>query len=198
MKKRIKKWKNKIFSKNWDAITLHRLILISLIFVFFLLSSALFLAGEKVKSEKYEIVNVKYPTKLERNMKKMVADAPIREMTPYIAKHDKKVAAYLVAIAKKESNWGKYSPRKNGKNCFNYWGYRGNYNQTLSGYSCFDSPEQAVDVVGGRIGELINQEVDTPAKMVVWKCGSNCNGHGAYSVQKWIRDVDFYYQKIYN
>jgi len=106
------------------------------------------------------------------------------------------VASYLVAIAKKESNWGKFSPKKDGRECYNYWGYRGTYNQTESGYSCFRSPSQAVSVVGKRIEELISQNIDTPREMVVWKCGSDCSVFSQSSVNEWIDDVGFYFQKI--
>lgn len=126
----------------------------------------------------------------------MVAGHPIAEMVPEILLQDKKVAAFLLGIAKKESDWGKHSPQKNGRTCYNYWGYRGGYNATDSGYSCFDSPEQAVAVVGGRISELINKNIDTPARMVVWKCGSSCAGHDPAGVKKWISDVKLYYDRI--
>jgi hypothetical protein len=154
--------------------------------------------GEKMKGEVIAVVPQKIPSTLEKNINQLVSDYPIKKMSPYIANEDKKVAAFLVAIAKKESNWGKYSPKKNGKECYNYWGYRGTYNQTASGYSCFDSPAQAVGVVGDRIEELVNQQIDTPKKMIVWKCGATCAGHGEYSVNKWIQDVDLYFNKIYN
>lgn len=153
--------------------------------------------GERFK--KYEYVTVKLPTAMERKIGKMVAGQPIAEMTSYIAKKDKTVAAYLVAIAKKESNWGKFSPQKDDRDCHNYWGYRGTYNQTASGYSCFDSPEQAVNVVGGRISDLVNKNIDTPKAMALaWKCGWDCSGHDPASVTKWVSDVSYYYQKIYN
>lgn len=134
------------------------------------------------------------------NIKDLVKDQPMEAMATEVAKRDMNTAAYLVAIAKKESNLGKFSPKDaNGKDCFNYWGFRGTYNQTDSGYSCFDSPEQAVSVVGDRIQYLAQlQKLDTPAKMVVWKCGASCAGHGAYNVNKWISDVDFYFDKINN
>ena len=118
---------------------------------------------------------------------------PIETMASEIAKKDKIVAAFLVGIAKKESDWGKHSPKKNGKDCFNYWGYKGNYNLTDSGYSCFDSPDQAVKVVGGRIEELISQRINTPERMVVWKCGRTCAGHDPAGVKKWISDVSSYF-----
>lgn len=153
--------------------------------------------GEKLK--KYEYATIKFPTAMERKISVMVAGQPIAEMTTFIAEKDKTVAAYLVAIAKKESNWGKFSPQKNNKNCYNYWGYRGTYNQTDSGYSCFDSPQQAIDVVGKRISDLVNKNVDTPKAMALaWKCGWDCSGHDPASVTKWVSDVNFYYQKVYN
>jgi len=171
------------------------------LFVFLLLFSATFGAllfgiGEEVKNEKPIALNYKVPSKLERDIKKMVSGRPIQKMAPHIAKQNKEVAAYLVAIARKESNWGKFSPKKDGRDCYNYWGYRGTYNQTESGYSCFDSPGQAVSVVGERIGELIAQKIDTPKEMVVWKCGQNCASDNPASVRDWIHDVDLYYKKL--
>jgi hypothetical protein len=101
-----------------------------------------------------------------------------------------------VAIAKKESNWGKRSPVKSGRDCYNYWGYRGGYNMTDSGYSCFDSPEQAVQEVGDRIEKLLSQQINTPSRMIVWKCGRTCAGHDPAGVAKWISDVEHYYNKL--
>lgn len=166
----------------------------------FLFSAAfgalLFGIGEKMNQEKPSAGNYPFPSKLERNIKKMVANRPIREMAPYIARQDKNVAAYLVAIAKKESDWGKHSPKKDGQECYNYWGYRGQENTTRSGYSCFDSPKQAVAVVGERIGELIAQNIDTPKEMVIWKCGQNCTNDNPTAVRDWIHDVNLYYKKF--
>ncbi len=138
----------------------------------------------------------KSPNALEKNIKKLARGYPIAQMAPFIAGKDKKVAAYLVAIAKKESNWGIYSPKKRGKTCYNYWGYRGQENPTASGYSCFSSPRQAVNVVGRRIKNLVAQKIDTPREMVVWKCGDACTRSGARGEAKWVRDVGFYYEKI--
>ncbi|MCX6762671.1 MAG: hypothetical protein NT093_02720 [Candidatus Moranbacteria bacterium] len=132
----------------------------------------------------------------EIQIKKIVANSPISEMAPFIAKKNKKVAAYLVAIAKKESNWGVYSPKKEGKECYNYWGYRGPENTTESGYSCFDSPAQAVNIVGNRLGNLIKKKVDTPRDMVLWKCGNNRAARITASAAKWVRDVNLYYKKM--
>jgi len=132
----------------------------------------------------------------EVKIRKMVRGRPLAKMMPYISKQNKKTATFLVAIAKKESDWGKYSPKKGKKECYNYWGYRGTYNQTTSGYSCFDSEKQAIEVVGGRINDLISQGVSSPEKMIVWKCGNSCSGHDSDSVKKWISDVSYYYDKI--
>ena len=140
----------------------------------------------------------KADSKFQRDIKKLVKGYPIAEMAPYIAGKDKRVAAFLVAIAKKESNWGVHSPKKRGKNCFNYWGYRGQENPTASGYSCFKSPRQAVNVVGKRIKNLVAGKVDTPREMVLWKCGASCTRSGARGEAKWVRDVGFYYKKMYN
>lgn len=172
------------------------------LFVLLFLFSAVFGAslfgiGEQIKNEDVSVtVYASPPNKMEKDIKKLVAGHPIERMAPYISHQNKDVAAYLVAIAKKESNWGKYSPQKDGKSCYNYWGYRGTYNQTASGYSCFDSPRQAIRVVGGRISELINQNIDTPGEMIVWKCGASCSGHDPASVNKWIQDVGLYYRKF--
>ncbi len=131
----------------------------------------------------------------EEKYQTLVSGSPLEKMLPFIEKCDSETAAYLIAIAKKESDWGQYSPKKDGNDCFNYWGYRGDYNQTDSGYSCFDSAEQAISVVGARIRELLDKKIDTPEKMVVWKCGSSCAGHDSEGVRKWITDVALYYQK---
>jgi len=126
----------------------------------------------------------------------LVKGYPIEKMIPSISEKNQKVAAFLIGIAKKESDWGIYSPRKNGLNCYNYWGYRGGYNLTDSGYSCFDTPEQAVKIVGDRIEELIEKRIDSPQEMVVWKCGSSCAGHNPKDVKKWISDVGIYFYQL--
>lgn len=133
---------------------------------------------------------------LEESISELVAGYPIQEMAKAISKQDKLVASFLVAIAKKESAWGKHTPKKNGERCYNFWGYRGGENPTQSGYSCFDSPEQAVAVVGARIQRLVNQGIDTPEKMLVWKCGSSCATHDPAGVRKWVSDVAMYINKI--
>ncbi|PIP28224.1 MAG: hypothetical protein COX29_02360 [Candidatus Moranbacteria bacterium CG23_combo_of_CG06-09_8_20_14_all_35_22] len=144
-------------------------------------------------------IKTKITTPLEKNINVLLAGYPMEKMAPYISAKEKRTAAFLVGIAKKESNWGKYSPHLNGKDCFNYWGYRGqSENMTPSGYTCFSSPHEAVNVVGKRISNLINESnLSTPEEMIVWKCGWNCAGHSNESVNKWIADVGMYYNKVY-
>jgi hypothetical protein len=133
----------------------------------------------------------------QKKLQSVVSGYPIEKMAPHISKKNKKVASFLVAIAKKESNWGRFAPTKDGKQCYNYWGYRGPENPTASGYSCFDSPQHAVNVVGGRINDLIAQKIDTPKEMVVWKCGTTSCVHRDRGAAKWIWDVGLYYNKVY-
>lgn len=135
---------------------------------------------------------------LEANIAEMVKDYPIEQMVPFILEKDNLTAAFLVSIAKKESNWGKRVPVLDGEDCFNYWGYRGIRDRMgTGGHTCFDSPEDAVDTVGKRITTLIKKyNLTTPADMIIWKCGSSCAGHSDYGVRKWILDVGYYFEKI--
>lgn len=128
----------------------------------------------------------------------LVKGYPIEEMIPYILDQDRVVAAFLIGIAKKESNWGKRVPVLDGQDCFNYWGYRGIRRLMGSGgHTCFNSRKDAVDTVAARLKKLINSEkLDTPAKMVIWKCGYSCDGHSRESVRKWIADVDLYFREL--
>lgn len=129
---------------------------------------------------------------------KMLKGYPMEAMAPYIAQQDPQVAAFLVAIAKKESAWGKRSPKLNGEDCFNYWGFRQKRDRMGSGgHTCFDSPREAVSIVSERIEDLIKKKYDTPQEMIVWKCGYTCQGHSDTSVAKWIQDVDYYYNLMY-
>lgn len=190
--KRNKK-KNKKIIVNLSRLK-YFLIFSLLIFVLAVFAAFLFLSKGKGR-----VSSVDFSSELEKRMYKMVSGYPIQDMASSISSKDRMVAAYLVAIAKKESNWGKRSPMKDGETCYNYWGYRGTYNQTDSGYSCFDSPQQAVNVVGKRIKDLIDKDVNSPKKMAVaWKCGWNCSGHSYFSVKKWEWDVGYYFNKIYN
>jgi len=135
---------------------------------------------------------------LEKNIEEMVVGYPIEQMIPYILEKDNLTAAFLVSIAKKESNWGKRVPILDGQDCFNYWGYREIRDRMgTGGHTCFDSPEDAVDTVGKRITTLVKKyDLTTPKDMIIWKCGSSCAGHSDYGVKKWISDVGYYFEKI--
>ncbi|NTU98806.1 hypothetical protein HGA64_02260 [Candidatus Falkowbacteria bacterium] len=150
---------------------------------------------ESKNSEKNKLP-VAGPSEFHKQVLTIVKDTPMEKMVTEIAKRDRAVAAYIVGIAMKESKFGKYSPKKNGKECFNYWGYRGKENTTQSGYSCFNSPQHAIKVVGDRIESMLGKGSRTPAQMISWKCGSSCAGHSNESVQKWIADVSINYYKL--
>lgn len=124
---------------------------------------------------------------------------PIVAMAESISRYDDPIAGLIVGIAKKESNWGKRTPKLRGEECFNYWGYRGpgNRGMTEDGYGCFEKPSDAVETIGNRLVELSELRSTTePANMVVWKCGSSCASHSPESVRKWISDVDIYYRQF--
>ncbi|MEA2007092.1 MAG: hypothetical protein U9O20_02945 [Patescibacteria group bacterium] len=131
----------------------------------------------------------------EAEILRLVKGSPMEEMAPLIAAKDRTVAAFLVGIAKKESNFGRRVPVLNGEDCFNYWGYRGIRPRMGSGgHTCFNSPQDAIDTVGGRLQRLVQADVDTPQEMVLWKCGSAC--HNDPMAGKWINDVNLYFSKI--
>lgn len=177
-----------------DAINILYLFMVFMSFTYGIL---IYMTGEAIRHSDPVARQTSKDPALERKIKKMTHGYPMEKMSPYISNKDKRVATFLVAIGKKESNWGKISPKKEGRECYNYWGYRGKENPTASGYSCFRTPQQAVNVVGGRIQKLVDQELDTPREMAVWKCGTDCSWDNPNAVRKWINDVDFYYQKIY-
>ncbi|MDQ1283903.1 MAG: hypothetical protein QG620_251 [Patescibacteria group bacterium] len=135
----------------------------------------------------------------EREIKKMVKGYPIEKMAAEIAKKDRTVAAYLVAIAKKESSWGERVPVLDGEDCYNYWGYRGKREKMgTGGHTCFNSPKDAVDTVAKRIAQLVNEEkLNTPEEMVVaWKCGYDCSWDSPEAVRKWASDVEGYFNEL--
>lgn len=136
--------------------------------------------------------------KLRQELQAILEKTPMNAMVEPISKQNKTVAAFLVGISLKESGLGFHAPRKNGKDCYNYWGFKGSVNPTAGGYSCFSSAEQAVEMVGARLQKLVDKKIDTPAEMVVWKCGSSCQGHSKQSVAEWINDVSGYFYKINN
>ncbi|MBP6889037.1 MAG: hypothetical protein KBC83_01070 [Candidatus Moranbacteria bacterium] len=124
---------------------------------------------------------------------------PLSAMAESIATYDSHIAGLIVGIAKKESNWGKRTPKLRGEECFNYWGYRGYGNRgiTEDGYGCFEKPADAVNAIGDRLVELSHARGTTdPERMIIWKCGSSCVTHSPESVRKWISDVNLYYQQF--
>jgi len=133
-----------------------------------------------------------------QQIEELVKGYPIEDMLPYILEKDRIVAAFLIGIAKKESNWGKRVPVLDGQDCFNYWGYRGIRRlMGTGGHTCFNSRKDAVDSVALRIESLVySSKIDTPEKMIIWKCGYSCDGHSRESVRKWIADVDMYFKDL--
>ncbi len=128
----------------------------------------------------------------------MVKGYPIESMLPHIFTKDRTVAAFLIGIAKKESNWGKRVPVLDDQDCFNYWGYRGVRRlMGTGGHTCFNSKKDAVDTVAKRIETLVySEKLNTPEKMILWKCGFSCEGHSRESVKKWISDVNLYFSQL--
>jgi hypothetical protein len=136
---------------------------------------------------------------MEKQIREMVKGYPIEKMVPYIAEKDRTVAAFMIGIAKKESGWGQHVPVLNGQDCYNYWGYRGIRKlMGTGGHTCFNSPEDAVDTVSKRLATLIDEYgKNTPEKMVIWKCGSDCEATGGQAAaNKWISDVTMYFNKL--
>lgn len=173
----------------------------SILYIFLLAICAaygvlIFYSAEFIGYEGSNILAQKPISPRETKMKEMTKGYPVEKMSKYISQKDRKTAAFLLGIAKKESNWGKFSPQKDGRDCYNYWGYRGTYNQTDSGYSCFDTPGQAVGVVGKRMSDLIGKGVDSPREMAVWKCGWDEDCQRTPEAKKWIVDVGYYAQKF--
>jgi hypothetical protein len=158
----------------------------------------------KEKEEEYltsisEYLKIEADKDFNIRAKELVKGYPIAEMMPYIIEKDPKVAAFYIAIAKKESNWGKRVPVLNGKDCYNYVGYRGKSEKKGSGgHTCFKNRKEAVDVVSKRIKDLIEiYDRDTAKEMVVWKCGSSCAATGGQAAaNKWIDDVDHILEKL--
>lgn len=128
----------------------------------------------------------------------MLRGEPIEIMIPFFVKRDRETAAFLVSIARKESSWGEHAPSKDGIDCFNYWGFKGSGSRGVGmGHACFGSPEEAVETVGNRLSQLIHEKkLNSPERLIVWKCGSSCAGHSPESVAKWISDVRVIYSRI--
>ena len=158
----------------------------------------MFIIGEQMKNDIGANEIEKAQARLEQEIRGMVHGYPIEEMAFYISKRNRATAIFMISIAKKESAWGRHAPKLNGKNCYNYWGYRGQGRlMTHDGYTCFKTPEEAVITVSNRFDYLINiEKLNTPKKMIVWKCGWSCAGHSQESVRKWIQDINLYFQKF--
>lgn len=133
---------------------------------------------------------------LREDIAKIVKGTPMAAMVNSIAEKDRLVAAFIVGIAMKESKFGVYSPHIGGRDCFNYWGLKAGGKTTAGGYTCFNSPDEAVSVVGKTVEKMIARGVRSPAQAISWKCGSSCAGHGAENVRKWIVDVGINFYKI--
>lgn len=155
-------------------------------------------AWTKEKEDKYTADLEKY-LKIEADkdfnikVKELVKGYPIEDFLPYLLDEDHEVVAFYIAIAKKESNWGKRVPVLNGKDCYNYVGYRGGGDRLGSGgHSCFANRQEAVKVVSKRLKTLIEEyDRNTAKEMVVWKCGGSCAATGGQAAaNKWISDVD--------
>lgn len=176
------------------------IIAIVLVSSIFIIQNIIKINKEQEPAKAIAAIEIKRNFALEKEIGKMVTGYPIEKMIPFIAKQDEKVAAFMVAIAKKESAWGERVPVLNGEDCFNYWGFRLKSDRMGSGgHTCFDSPEEAVEIVGTRLSHLVNEEkIDTPKEMVIWKCGYGCDGPAAEGSQKWIKDVDYYYKQMIN
>ncbi len=140
-----------------------------------------------------------HDTLLSTEIRELVAGFPMEAMAEAIARYDREIAGLIVGIGKKESNWGKRTPKQGGEECYNFWGYRGAGTRGLTpdGYGCWERAEEAVKAIGDRLAKLREVRASAePARMIVWKCGSSCAGHSDESVRKWIADVDFYYREI--
>jgi hypothetical protein len=133
---------------------------------------------------------------LKEDVEKIVKNTPMAAMAEAISHKPRPVAAFIVGIAMKESKFGVYSPKKGGRDCYNYWGFKGGGTTVSGGYSCFSSPEQAIDAVGGKIEKMVAKGIRTPAQAIGWKCGSSCAGHDPSGVSKWISDVAINFYKI--
>jgi hypothetical protein len=145
-------------------------------------------------SKEEEILQVRV-----ESLEKMTKGHPLADMSQEIARLDPEIAALVVGIAKKESNWGKRSPQKKGSDCFNYWGFKGAGERGVGmGHACFATREEAVAKIAKRLERLVEKRgTSKPSALVTtWKCGSSCAGHSKESVNKWVSDVNSYYSKV--
>jgi hypothetical protein len=188
------------FQKKMETPTFRKMVLLGLVAAVLIYDFSILSMDNKISREPdYAGAVRRNKNPWEKDVRSLVKGSPMEKMIPYISQKEKRVAAFLVSIAKKESNWGKRSPRLNGNDCFNYWGYRGQSGEiTRDGFTCFKNPKQAVDTVSRRMNDLIyKSNLDTPQKLVVWKCGWDCSWDNPIAVKKWASDVDYYFQKFY-
>ena len=157
-------------------------------------------ADEKLEEEKSNIFPGSERNAMKEKIRDLAKGYPIEKMAEEIAQKDPKVAAFVVSIAKKESDWGKRVPALSGvDDCFNYWGFKLQREKMgTGGHTCFDSRKDAVDAVSKRIEQLVYEEkIDTPEEMAVaWKCGYDCSWDDPKNVKKWVSDVDRYYKQL--
>lgn len=139
--------------------------------------------------------------KFEARIRELVGDSPIKQMAPYMAKEDPLVTAMFIAIAKKESAWGRRVPVNNGRDCYNYVGFRLKTEKLGSGdHSCFATPKEGFERTAKRIKDLIYKENMTTAKKMVspWKCGYRPDLDDPGAVQKWVSDVDSILKEVHS
>ena len=133
---------------------------------------------------------------LKNDIAKIVKNTPMAAMIDPISEKDRTVAAFIVGIAMKESKFGTYAPHVGGRDCYNYWGLKAGGKTTAGGYSCFNSHDEAISVVGKTVEKMVAKGVHTPAQAISWKCGSSCAGHDPTGVRKWVSDVTVNFNKI--
>lgn len=185
-------------SENHGRILM--LLIMTILMLTYMTVSRLISLNEQEEYDKpVQTIQPKEKTPLEKEISQMVQGYPIEKMMPYILKQNPKTAMFMVAIAKKESAWGKRKPVLDGRDCFNYWGFRLKAEKMGSGgHTCFNNPQEAVETVAERIDQLVAEEdIDTPSEMIVWKCGYGCQDKPkTIGEKKWINDVDFYYSAM--
>jgi hypothetical protein len=133
---------------------------------------------------------------LKKDIAEIVENTPMAAMIDSISENNRTVAAFIVGIAMKESKFGIYAPHVAGRDCYNYWGLKAGGKTTAGGYTCFSSPDEAVNTVSKNIEKMVAKGVHTPAQAISWKCGSSCAGHDPAGVRKWIADVGVNFYKI--
>jgi hypothetical protein len=200
MKKKIQQIKNRVAKHNKEIVRRKHLIKMFLMTVIIITVGSVIFNKELARMfsavRDFFVPEKEINLELKNKIEKMTEGYPIKDMASEIAKHDEQVAAFLVAIAKKESAWGRRTPKLKGRECYNYWGFRKKRLLMGSGgHTCFDGPEDAVKTVANRIENLVAKGIDTPREMVLWKCG-NCTGPARIGAGKWIADVGLYYGKM--